>query len=174
MSKAPQTYFPLLCGPEFLPASAVQRQSRMSGSDEIYELSRENDWQLTLDLEAYLSKPGIAIVVTDTYEQIEWVNSGFTYMTGYKLSEIRGVKPAQILQGKGTSPKTKGNIRVNLDKHAFFSDQILNYRKNGEAYWCKLDIWPLFNSNNELVNYVAFEKEVWNNDLHYHSSVLSS
>lgn len=174
MSKPQQTFFPLLCGPEFLPASAVKRQSRISGSEEIYELSQEFDWNLTLDLEAYLSKPGIAIVVTDTYEQIQWVNSGFTYMTGYKLPEILGKKPSQFLQGNGTSPKTKSNIREQLDQNVSFSNQILNYRKNGEAYWCKLDIWPLFNSNNELVNYVAFEKEVWNNELHHHASVLSS
>jgi hypothetical protein len=41
-----------------------------------------------------------------------------------------------------------------------FSASITNYRKNGEAYLCKVKIVPLYNKANQLTHYIAFEREV--------------
>lgn len=100
--------------------------------------------------------PNIAVIVTDEQRKILWVNEGFTTITGYTLSEVLGKKPS-ILQGPGTEQDAIRRIRKGLESQAIFKEEITNYRKNGEAYPCKLVIHPIFNEVRKLTNYIAFE-----------------
>ena len=43
-----------------------------------------------------------AIVITDEKGFTNWVNKGFTDISGYSLDEVKGKKPGDVLQGKGT------------------------------------------------------------------------
>jgi len=100
--------------------------------------------------------PNIAVIVTDPKRKILWVNEGFTAITGYTLSEVLGKKP-NILQGPGTERDAVQRIRKGLESQAVFKEVITNYRKNGEAYPCKLVIHPIFDESRMLTNYIAFE-----------------
>lgn len=100
--------------------------------------------------------PNIAVILTDEQKKILWVNEGFTTITGYTLSEVLGKKPS-IFQGPGTEPDAIQRIRKGLESQAIFKEVITNYRKNGEAYPCKLVIHPIFNEMRKLTNYIAFE-----------------
>ncbi len=168
------SYFPLMCGPEFLPSQACEKQRLLSGIEDLKEYANERSWIWNLNIERYFAKPGIAIIVTDITEQIVWINKGFSRMTGYHLPEISGRRPSELLQGKGTSNETKKRLRSQINRKIDCSDKILNYRKNGEAYWCKLDIWPLYNKREELVNFIAFEREIWDQKIKLASTVLAS
>lgn len=100
--------------------------------------------------------PNLAVIVTDAQRNIQWVNDGFTLLTGYTLQEVIGKKP-NILQGPGSEREVIRRIRKGLEAQIPFKDQITNYRKNGEAYQCRLVIHPIFNNNKELTNFIAFE-----------------
>lgn len=67
------------------------------------------------------------------------------------------MQPGQILQGPKTEPDAIERIRQGLAREEPFKETITNYRKNGEAYSCKLVIHPIHNNNKELVNFLAFE-----------------
>lgn len=43
-----------------------------------------------------------AIVITDAKGYVTWVNKGFTDISGFELDEVKGKKPGDVLQGKGT------------------------------------------------------------------------
>ncbi|MEL6558161.1 MAG: PAS domain-containing protein, partial [Bacteroidota bacterium] len=45
------------------------------------------------------SKTSNAVIIMNANSQIEWVNAGFTKIFGYKIGEIIGKKPREILQG---------------------------------------------------------------------------
>ncbi|MBY0427566.1 MAG: hypothetical protein K2Q22_18160 [Cytophagales bacterium] len=45
---------------------------------------------------------------------------------------------------------------MNLKK---FQGDLVNYRKDGEPYVCKVEIWPVFDSQGKHVNFVAFETD---------------
>jgi PAS domain S-box-containing protein len=100
--------------------------------------------------------PSIAIVLTDAQRKIIWVNDGFTKMTGYSLPEVVGKKPS-ILQGPASEPSVIERIRKCLDREIPLKENITNYRKNGESYTCKLVVHPIFSSNGDLTNFIAFE-----------------
>lgn len=98
----------------------------------------------------------IAIILTDAKRHILWVNEEFTSITGYTLTEVLGKKPS-ILQGPDSEQDAIHRIRKALESKVPIKDEITNYRKSGEEYLCKLVIHPIFNENQEVTNYIAFE-----------------
>ena len=100
--------------------------------------------------------PNIAVILTDPDRHILWVNDGFTNITGYTLAEVIGKKPS-LLQGQETEQEVIARIRKGLERRIPFGDQITNYRKNGEKYMCKLAIHPIFDHQQNLMNFIAFE-----------------
>lgn len=107
-----------------------------------------------------LNKPAIknavAVILTDVNRRIQWVNDDFTIITGYSFEEVVGKNP-NLLQGKKSEPKAIERIRNGINGEKSFKAEILNYRKNGEEYLCKLVIHPIYNIDGELTNYIAFE-----------------
>jgi PAS domain S-box-containing protein len=101
--------------------------------------------------------PNIAVILTDPNQRIIWVNEDFSAITGYSLGEAIGRIPGKILQGPKTDPAARDRIRKAIQSRIPYKDQLINYRKNGEPYTCKLVIHPIFNKNQELTNFIAFE-----------------
>ncbi len=99
----------------------------------------------------------IAVILTDATRRILWVNRDFEYITGYEMHEVMGMKPGQVLQGPGTEPDVVARIRKGLDSEQPFKETVTNYRKNGEEYLCRLVIHPIFDKQEKLVNFLAFE-----------------
>lgn len=101
--------------------------------------------------------PNIGVILTDPNQRILWVNEDFTTITGYSLGEAIGRVPGKILQGPATNPEAIERIRKGLQQRTPLQDELVNYRKNGEPYLCKLVIHPIFDRNQELINFIAFE-----------------
>ncbi len=111
-----------------------------------------------------------AVVITDQYGYAEYVNHGFEQLTGYTLNEVKGQKPGAVLQGPETDRVTVQRISQKLEKQEPFYEEILNYHKNGSTYWISLNINPVFDSNGELIKYVAMQAnitETKNHSLNY-------
>lgn len=100
--------------------------------------------------------PPIAVILTDEKRKIIWVNEDFSHITGYSITEVIGKKPS-ILQGPRSEKSAIQRIRRGLEQLVPLKDEITNYRKNGEEYLCKLVIYPIFNEEQELIHFIAFE-----------------
>lgn len=147
---------PLICGAEFSPVK--QKNRCLREYQFVLQLSKKNGWQQLPQLVGALHNPDTAIILTDPRERIQWVNEGFFRMTGYGLKEAIGQNP-RFLQGKETSAESKRHIRQSIDKNTPFTTVIQNYRKSGEAYFCKITVYPLYNKDLQLVNFLAVENE---------------
>jgi PAS domain S-box-containing protein len=98
----------------------------------------------------------IAVILTDAERKIIWVNQDFTDITGYTLLEVVGKRPS-LLQGSKSEQTIINRIRRGLEAMVPLKEEITNYRKNGEAYLCKLVVYPVFNEKEELIHFIAFE-----------------
>ena len=113
-------------------------------------------------LSSIVEKTNNAVTITDPEGKIEWVNNAFTKMTGYTLAELIGKKPGHLLQGKETNKETADFIRESLKARKPFECEIINYKKNGEKFWSKIQIQPLFDEDGNLKNFFAIEEDITN------------
>lgn len=114
-------------------------------------------WKDNSNLLLIAKKRNQKVVVTDKNFKIVFASDSISEMNGYQPSEMIGKSPA-IFQGEKTSKRTTLKIRNAVTSFKPFKEVILNYKKNGEEYWCQIEAFPMFNNNNEFLNYIAFEK----------------
>lgn len=115
----------------------------------------------------------VAVILTDANRRILWVNHDFEVVTGYSIGEVIGRNPGKILQGPKTEPDALQRIREGLASEEVFKETLTNYRKNGEPYVCTLVIHPIHDSDNKLVNYLAFEVNTHQAPNHHRISLLN-
>lgn len=101
-----------------------------------------------------------SVIITGPDKLIQYVNPGFTNLTGYAAAEALGRKPGELLQGDGTSQKAVSNIRAKLAAKKPFYEEILNYSKAGEPYWISVVINPVFDEEGELKNFVSIQANI--------------
>lgn len=100
-----------------------------------------------------------AVIITDIHFNIQWVNEGFTRISGYTLGEVKGLKPGAFLQGDETAPEAKTHMREALKNNQGFNVEVINYNKNGLPYWLRINCQPLF-ENEKLTGYMALQTDI--------------
>lgn len=100
-----------------------------------------------------------AVVLCDPSGRIEWVNAGFTRLTGYESDECIGMIPGHLLQGPGTDLNTVAYMRERLAARQRFHVEILNYHKSGQRYWLSFEVQPIFDDKGEVIHFMAIEKD---------------
>lgn len=122
-------------------------------------LSKKNQWSYVETFSEELLNKKHVIVVTDPQLNIVHATQNILGMNGYKPNEIIGKKP-KMFQGVNTCKETSKVIRMAIENKQQFEATILNYRKDGSTYKCWIKGEPIFNKSGEVVNFIAYEKEV--------------
>jgi diguanylate cyclase (GGDEF)-like protein/PAS domain S-box-containing protein len=100
-----------------------------------------------------------SIVITDLSGQIEWVNSGFTRVTGYTLNEVKGKNP-RILQSGKTPAKTYEAMWAALSRGEEWRGELTNRRKNGSEYIEAVLIAPVRDTSGKINSYMASKEDI--------------
>jgi PAS domain S-box-containing protein len=93
------------------------------------------------------------MVVTDPRQHdnpIVLANKAFLDLTGYKAEEVIG-RNCRFLQGEGTSVTAIESIRKALREEREIDVEILNYRKDGSAFWNQLNLSPVHDDEGRLL-----------------------
>lgn len=101
-----------------------------------------------------------AVLICDAQGLTEYVNPGFTRLTGYQPQEILGRKPGSVLQGRGTDPATVARIRSMLAQGKPFYEEILNYDKDGTPHWVSLAVNPIRDAQGQVRRYVSVNANI--------------
>lgn len=101
-----------------------------------------------------------AVILTDVEGRVDWVNEGFTRITGYTLGEVKGEKPGDVLQGAGTDAATVARMHAHLLRGEGFREEVLNYHKNGTCFWLDIEVQPLRSDKGELTGFMAIESDI--------------
>lgn len=125
-----------------LKADSVRQEDRLNQLSEIVQYSQNG------------------IIITDAKGRIEWMNEASTRLTRYSLEEVKGKTPGQVFQGSETDPESVVRMSKFLRNRIPFQEEILNYTKQGERVWVKLNITPLFNEEGELTNFLGVQEDV--------------
>ncbi|MCY7295517.1 PAS domain-containing methyl-accepting chemotaxis protein [Alteromonas sp. a30] len=101
-----------------------------------------------------------SVIITNADGYAEYVNPGFTKLTGFQPEDIIGRKPGDVLQGPHTDKATVEQIRKNLKARTPFHLVILNYTKSGDPHWISLAINPVFDDKGQLSKYVSIQTNI--------------
>ncbi len=88
-----------------------------------------------------------------------WVNPAFTRLTGYDLDEVLG-RNCRFLQGPNTDSTSISRIRSALADERPITEVLLNYRRDGTAFWNQVSISPVFDGSGNVVNFVGVQADV--------------
>ena len=132
---------------QLVEAARVQQRHR-EGQIELARLSR------------VASQTTNGVLITDADGRVEWVNEGFTRLTGYTLDEVRGRQPGEVLQGEATDPATVARMHDALLQGEPFDVDVINYTKSGRSYWINISCNPLRDSTGGLQGFMAIESDI--------------
>lgn len=106
------------------------------------------------------SRTSNGVVLTDAQGRIEWVNEGFTRITGYTLDEVRGHKPGSFLQGPASDREVCRAMRAAVHQGQSFNVELINYRKSGHPYWVAIEAKPIYDAAGRLTQFMAIESDI--------------
>ena len=101
-----------------------------------------------------------AVILTDAAGRIEWVNEGFTRLTGYTLTEVLGRKPGAFLQGPESDPRVCNSMSAAIRRGEGFEVELINYRKSGRAYWVAVEARPIYDDAGCVTHFMAIESDI--------------
>ena len=122
---------------------------------------RHHEDQLELmRLSRVASQTTNGVIITDVDGRVEWINEGFTRITGYTLDELRACKPGELLQGPATDPATVAQMHSALARGEGFEVDVVNYTRDRKPYWIRIQCNPLHDGTGLLQGFMAIESDI--------------
>ncbi|WP_282038342.1 bifunctional diguanylate cyclase/phosphodiesterase [Halomonas alimentaria] len=90
---------------------------------------------------------------------IVYANEAFCRLSGYAIGEILG-RNCRFLQGADTHPTTVATIRLALSQHREVQVTLLNYRKDGTAFWNRLSISPVIDAAGHCTHFIGTQQDI--------------
>ena len=100
-----------------------------------------------------------SIMITDVNGRIEYVNSAFEEITGYKRTEIIGQTP-RILKSDAQNKKFYRRLWECILNGDVFSDVIINRRKDGVLYYEEKTITPQKDIMGKITHFISSGKDI--------------
>ena len=99
------------------------------------------------------------VIITDASGRIEYVNSCFTRVTGYRLDEIAGKTPGILKSGR-TPASNYRELWSTIRRGENWHGEFCNRRKDGSLYWGGASISPVKGLDSEITNFIAVQVDV--------------
>lgn len=88
-----------------------------------------------------------------------YVNDGFENLTGYRKDEVVG-RNCRFLQGPETDRETVDRIRAAVAAGQPLIVDLMNYRKDGKAFWNRLSLRPVFDAAGALSHIIGIQSDL--------------
>ncbi|MBK8418753.1 MAG: PAS domain S-box protein [Anaerolineales bacterium] len=120
---------------------------------------RKKDEQEIRKLGRAVEQSPASIVITGVDGSIEYVNPKFTEITGYTLAEAAGGNP-RILKSGYTTEQGYRLLWDTITSGDQWQGEFQNKKKNGELYWEKAMIAPVWNDLGQITNFLAIKEDI--------------
>ncbi len=161
---------PVFGEPVSVPDGASRRPLWVTG----FPLPREEAMALVVlfDLDSSLPEArvrdravvaaGLSFTISDPAQEdnpLVYVNPAFERTTGYSADEALGHN-CRFLQGPDTAPQAVQRIRDALHRKEHAVTTLLNYRKDGTAFWNEVSLSPVYDGHGALTHFVGIQSDV--------------
>jgi PAS domain S-box-containing protein len=135
------------------------------GSNEHFEgfikdvTQRKHDEELILQLSSGIEQSPTSVIITNLDGNIEYVNPRFLEQTGYTFDEIKGQNPRLLKSGE-LDKTVYDELWKTISSGKQWRGELLNKKKNGELYWELAFIFPLYDSNGKIRQYLGIKIDI--------------
>lgn len=100
------------------------------------------------------------VLICDPDGRIEWVNDGFTRITGYVLDEVKDRLPGDVLAGDRTDFSAISEVRSQSRNAEGFHREFLVYHKKGYEIWLAVSNTPIVDENGRLLKQIEIFNDI--------------
>jgi PAS domain S-box-containing protein len=105
------------------------------------------------------SRTSNSVIITDASGNIEWVNEGFTRLTGYKFDEIKVARGMKLSDWSGNHNISSDiNLCLTTKQSVVFSS--VNITKAGKGRWVQTTLTPIVGNSGEVVKLIAIDSDI--------------
>lgn len=126
-------------------------------SDISHEVEQKKEFRL---LSMVANETDNAVLISGADRRIQYVNKGFSQMTGYNQQEVLGHIAREFLVGPKTDPVTKERIEAELNAPRAFYDEIEIHRKDGSSLWISVTSNPVYDEQGQHSHYIAILADI--------------
>jgi len=101
-----------------------------------------------------------AVVITDRGGIIEWANSAFERLTGYRPAEAIGKNPRELIKSGAHDPEYYRALWQTIAAGNVWHGVIVNKKKSGDCYDEEMTITPVLNAAGRIEHYIAIKSDV--------------
>ncbi len=127
--------------------TAVDVSERQRAENEVMKLSQA------------IHQTPVAVMITDTEGQIEYVNNHFTYVYGYSGIEALGKYPSLLKSGE-TPNEVFAELWKTIKAGESWKGELINKAKDGSLVVVNTVISPIRNRKGKITNYVSLQEDV--------------
>jgi hypothetical protein len=135
-----------------------QKPTRILTVSRDITLRKKAEEEVRILLRAVEQSPA-TIVITDTDGKINYINSKFTELTGYTQEEAFQ-QDTRILKSGEMPPDHYKEMWQALNNGNEWFGEFQNKKKNGELYWERSSISPIFDTNGTITHYLAVKEDI--------------
>jgi PAS domain S-box-containing protein len=106
-----------------------------------------------------LETAAVGILITDRQGTIEWINPGFTHMTGYTWDDMVGRTPRMLKSGMH-SPSLYAEMWKTILAGSPWQGEMVNRRKDGSFYNEDQIVTPVRDALGEITHFVAIKQDI--------------
>jgi len=99
------------------------------------------------------------VLITDPSLAIVYANRAFMQVTGYQPDEVIGRHP-RFLQGRLTPGTALARLRARMRAGHAVTAELVNYRKDGSAFWIDLSVVPVTGSEGQIEHWVSVGRDI--------------
>jgi PAS domain S-box-containing protein len=100
-----------------------------------------------------------ANATAEDWPRVVFVNDALLRHTGFSREEMLS-QSAGILHGPETQADVLDRIRIAIDRKQAISEELINYTKTGEPFWCELNLAPVANSTGQVTHIIAIARDI--------------
>ena len=127
------------------------------------DISGRKDRERELELkERAMNEAATGITISDPDMEdnpLIYVNDGFVEQTGYSREEAVG-RNCRFLQADDRDQSALDDLRDAIAAEESTTVELRNYSKDGEQFWNRLSVTPVYDERGELTNHVGIQQDV--------------
>jgi two-component system sensor histidine kinase/response regulator len=101
-----------------------------------------------------------AVLIVDSLDRIEWVNEGFTRLTGFQAEHILGQRPESFFIDPDKGQEVAEKFRQLVWSGHRVQIVVKNYTRSGRKYWADMEAQPVLAANGSVSNIIVILSDI--------------